>query len=283
MSFLSIAAPLASAFLGYRGAQSQANQQAAQNRLLQQNYAWQKAKETPGVTGAQNALQSNFQPFVDLQGRTAVGSGNVAQQYLANVPHYQQAGLQGLGQLQANLATTPDQQIALGQRFADPYASAQYNLLARDANERAGQDARRSAIQQGRFGALSSQAARAQGEIERQRTRELGDIATRVGSDAFRYGQDAGNRYLSQQAQLGQNLLAAGTSGLSQAQQASQLGTGAAQAGIQAPFLPFQQYGQTVSAQPSASVPQFGTVTDPFSTGAGLGLQAYNLLNPQNQ
>ena len=47
-----------------------------------------------------------------------------------------------------------------------------------------------------------------------------------------------------------------GSTGLSQAQQASQLGSGAIQQAIQAPFQPFQQYGQTVSSQPTASVPE---------------------------
>ena len=303
--FLGTIAPIIGGFLGYRGAKSQADQQAAQNALLQQQYEWQKSKETPGVTGAQNQLgagryidpnsgeevaegtegavwQSQFQPFVDAAGQQSVAGSNIAAQYLANTPHYQQAGLQGLGTTQALLGTTPYQQQQLGQQFANPYAQAQYGLLAQDINrqfDRANRE--RAARSGGRLDALSSQQARLQGQLEKQRQEGLLRAATDIGSRSYAYGQDAANRYLANQAQLAQQLQSAGVSGLSQAQQASQLGQGAQQYGIQAPFLPFQQYGQTVSAQPTAQVPNFGTVTDPLSTGVGLGLQTYNLLNPR--
>ena len=105
------------------------------------------------------------------------------------------------------------------------------------------------------------------------------NASTRIGADAYKYGQQQGQAFLANQQGLAGNLLAAGTSGLSQAQQASQLGQGSQQYGVQAPFLPFQQYGQTVSAQPTAQVPQFGQTKDPFATGAGLGVQAYSLFN----
>ena len=297
---LSTILPIASAFLGYKGAQSQAAQQQRQNQLLQEQYEWQKSKEVPGVTGAQQALQSGywvdaqgnqvpegtegatwqsqFQPFVDAAGQTAVAGSNIGQQYLANVPAYQQAGLEGL-QAYRNLAGfTPAQQQEDLQRYATAAGQGAYNIAAQDINRDAVTQDRNLARQQGRFGALSSQKARGQAYIDQART----DALLKAAERAQQTGYERQQAELQRQQGLAGALTGAGTSGLAQAQQASQLGQGAAQAGIQAPFQPFQQYGQTVSAQPTASVPQFGTVTDPFSTGIGLGLQSWQAFNPRS-
>ncbi len=292
--------PAIAGVTGYLGAQSQANQQKKQNELLAQQYEWDKSKEVPGVAGAQAALsggyyidpttgqqvaegtegaqfQSQFQPFVDLAGQQAVGGANIAQQYLANVPSYQAAGLKGLQGYEKLAGLTPEQQFQQQQLYAQNYGKGAYDLAATDINRDAATQDRNLARQQGRFGALSSQKARGQAYIDQARTDALLKAAERA--------QDVG--YQRQQADLQRQqglagaLTSAGTSGLAQAQQASQLGAGAIQQGIQAPFQPFQQYGQTVSAQPTAQAPTFGQVNDPFSTGVGLGLQAWNTFNPQ--
>ena len=181
--FLGTIAPIIGGFLGYRGAKSQADQQQAQNALLQQQYEWQK--EVPGVTGAQDVIANanQFQPFIDAAGQQSVAGSNIASQYLANTPYYQQAGLQGLGTTQALLGTTPYQQQQLGQQFANPYAQAQYGLLAQDINrqfDRANRE--RAARSGGRLDALSSQQARLQGQLEKQRQEGLLRAATDIGS-----------------------------------------------------------------------------------------------------
>ena len=298
MSLLGTIAPIVSGFLGYQGAKAQADQQKKQNELLAQQYEWQKSKEVPGVTGAQQALQggywvdaagnqvpegtegatwqSQFQPFVDAAGQSAVAGSNIGQQYLANVPVYQQAGLEGL-QAYRNLAgLTPSQQYDDLQRYAQAAGQGAYDIAAKDIERDAVTKDRNLARQQGRFGALSSQKARGQAYIDQARTDALLKAAERAQQTGYQRQQAE----LQRQQGLAGALTGAGTSGLAQAQQASQLGQAATTAGIQAPFQPFQQYGQTVSAQPTASVPQFGTVTDPFSTGIGLGLQTWQALNP---
>ena len=89
-----VAAPLISGFLGYKAQQDKNKQIQANNALLKEQYEWQKSKEVPGVTGAQDALtggywvdpatgqpvaegtegaqwQSQFQPFIDAAGQNA--------------------------------------------------------------------------------------------------------------------------------------------------------------------------------------------------------------------
>ena len=277
MSFLKVAAPLISGFLGYKGAQSQAQQQQAQNALLKEQYEQQKLERAPIVAGAKELVenQAQFRPFVDAAGQQSVAGSNIASQYLANVPHYQAAGLQGLGLTQQLAGFTPFQQQQLQDQYAQGDIATQYNLAARDINRQADLGRKEQAISGGRFGALSGQQARAQGEIERQRQEGINQAAAQASQQAYQRAQQE----LARQTGLAGTLGAYGTSGLSQAQQAAQLGSGAQQYGIQAPFLPFQQYAQTLGQAPSVSVPKYGTVTDPFTTGAGLGLQAYSLFN----
>ena len=301
-NFLQVAAPVIGGFLGYKGQQDVNAQTAAQNALLRDQYEQQKLERAPIVTGAQDQLQggrwidpatgqavaqgtpgaqwqSQFQPFVDAAGQQSVAGSNIAGQYLANVPHYQQAGLQGLGLTQQLAGFTPFQQQQLAKQYEDPYTEAQYRYGAQDIQDQADNLRRQQAIRDaGRLTSLSSQAARATGQIEASRARSLGELGARLGSEAYRYGQGRAQQELARQTGLAGTLSAYGATGLSQAQQASQLGSGAQRFGVQAPFLPFQAYGQTLGQAPSVNVPQFGTTKDPFATGAGLALQSYNLL-----
>ena len=292
---------LGSAFLGYQGQQDQNKQIEAQNALLKEKYEWDKSKEVPGVTGAQSALaaghwinpntgqpvaegtagaqwQSQFQPFLDAAGQSAVAGSNISQQYLANVPQFQQAGLQGLQGYQTLAGYTPAQQQQLASQYTQDYGKSAYDLAAKDINREADVKDWNLARQQGRFGALSSQKARGQAYIDQART----DALLKAAERAQDVGYERSQAELLRQQGLAGNLTAAGTSGLSQAQTASQLGQGAVDAGIQTPFKPFQQYGQTISAQPTATVPQYGQTADPFATGAGLGLQAWDTFRGDN-
>ena len=296
------AAPLISGFLGYKSQRDANRATEAQNALLREQYEQQRRERAPVVAGATHQLsagryldpntgeevpegtegavfQSQFQPFVNAAGQSAVASGNIAQQYQANVPYYQQAGLTGLGGLLSSYGVTPEQQRALGSGYENPYAQAQFRYGADEINRQADRQERERAIQsQGRLASLSSQAARRSGQIEAQRARELGRLGADIGARSYEYGQQQGQQFLQNQQNLSNQLLGAGASGLSQAQQAAQLGSGAIKQGVQAPFLPFQTYAQTLGQAPSVQTPTYGTQADPFATGAGLGLQAYNLL-----
>ena len=251
VAWLPAVATLGSAFLGYKSQQDKNKQTAAQNAALQEQYEWQKSKEVPGVTGAQDALsagywvdpntgqpvaqgtpgaqwQSQFQPFVDAAGQSAIAGSNIAQQYLANVPSYQQAGLQGLGAYQALAGYTPGQQRQLANEYAQSYGQGAYDIAAKDINRKATADSRNLARDQGRFGALSSQKARADAYQDQARTDALLQAAER----AQQTGYERSQAELQRQQGLAGALTSAGTSGLAQAQQASQLGQGAVQSGI---------------------------------------------------
>lgn len=292
-------AGLGTAFLGYKGQKDANKQTAANNALLKEQYEWDKSKEVPGVAGAQNALQgqhwvdaqgnqvpegtpgatvqSQFQPFIDAAGQTAVAGSNIAQQYLSNVPQYQQAGLQGLQGYQNLAGLSPSDHAAATNQYAQQYGQGAYDIAAKDINRGADQQGRDNARSQGRFGALSSQKARGDAYIDQARTDSLLKAAER----AQQTGYDRHQGELLRQQQLAGNLSAAGTSGLSQANSASQLGQAAATSGINAPFQPFQAYGQTIGAQQSAVATPYAQTQDPFATGAGLGIQAWNTFNKQ--
>lgn len=305
---LAIAAGLGSALLGYKAQKDANSQTEAQNALLTQQYEWDKSKEVPGVTGAQDTLsgghyigadgqpidqasydaldpeakkaykfQSQFQPFVDAAGQNAVAGSNIAQQYLGGVPNFQEAGQQGLLGYQNLAGLTYDQQKTSADKYAQDYGQGAYDIAAKDINRGAVEDDRNLARQQGRFGALSSQKARGQAYIDQGRT----DALLQAGERARQVGYDRSQAELQRQQGLAGSLTSAGTSGLSQASSASALGQGSTTAGINAPFQPYQQYGQTVSAQPTSQVPTYGQTQDPFATGAGLGIQAWNSF--QNQ
>ena len=286
---------LATGFLGYLGAKDQASQQAANNALLREQYDYEKSVRAPAVTGAQEALQagrwvdaqgnevpagtagavwqSQFQPFVDAQGNQAVGGINISNEYLRNVPRYQQAGLQGLDLTQQLAGFTPFQQQQLAQQYTDAGVQARYDLAAKDINRSADAQARDAALQRGEFGALGTQAARQVEAAERGRT----DALNRAATQATQEGWQRAQQEMARQTGLAGTLGAYGASGLSQAGTALGLGSTAAQQGINAPFAPFNAYSASVGAAPQANAPQYQVTKDPLSTGVGLGLQAYNL------
>ena len=279
MSFAALAS-IGTAILGAKS-QSDANKITSENNDLQrEQFEFDRAKQAPGVAGAQDVLtggtysniadptksisaadygalteeqkagynfQSQFQPFVDSAGQTAIGAGNIANQYIGNVPQYQQAGLAGL-QSQRDLANFgyADQQ-KLAQQYANDYGQNAYNLAAKDINKESQFQDYSNARDAGRFGALSSQKARKDAYVEQGRT----DALLQASERANQVGYDRSQAELLRQQQLATANLAAGSSGLSQATSAAALGDNAANAGINTPFKPFQAYNTTVNGAPS--------------------------------
>ena len=277
-------------FLGYKGAKKQADAIAAQNAILKEQYEWEKSKEVPGVSGAKDVIAnaSQFQPFVDAAGQQGIAGANIAQQYLGNVPVYQQAGQAGVQDYLglSGWRQNPDGTLSktnqydahrrLANQYADDHWRGQEQVVRDEANRQAQEKDWGLARQQGRFGALSSQKARGQAYINQAREQALMDARAKSQDVGYQRVQSE----LQRQQGLAGNLAALGSTGLSQAQQASQLGSGAINQAIQAPFQPFQQYGQTVSAQPTAhyNPNSYGTASDPLATGVGLGLQAWDTI-----
>ena len=282
-------------FLGYQGAKDQAAQQAANNALLKEQYEYEKSVRAPAVTGAQNQLsagrwvdaegkpvaegtagarwQSQFQPFVDASANQAIGASNIAGQYLSNVPLYQQAGLAGLaGYQDAAKYSDPALQDKLASDYARRYGMGIFDIAARGINRQADDANRRSSTAGGRFGALSSQRARQAGEIDRTRTEALLDAATKARDTGYQRAQAE----LQRRQGLAGALTSLGTSGLSQAASAASLGSTAQQQGIDAPFRPFNAYSAAVGAAPKVNPVEYKPVADPFATGVGLGLEAWN-------
>ena len=283
---------LISGGLGYLGARKQAK---AQKQAANQNYAAQMARlnyersiRDPAINRAKGLLESpEWQKFHDRQRfahqNRANLAGDVASGYLQDAGRYRQAGQQGLGGLQSLMGITPWQQNRLAQQYSNPYATAQYDLLARDANKAANLANRQAAARSGFGGdALSGQAARRAGQIEQQRQSALTDAATRIGADAYRYGADRADKELARRQGLSQALLGAGQTGLSQASSAAQLGSAAYKDLTNAPFERILAYNRAVSGAPGLSaVPQYAAPnqTNPWATAAGIGLQAYNLFD----
>ena len=289
--------PLGQPLLATEVLRDQAAQQEANNALLREQYEYDKSVRAPAVTGAQDALkaghwvdaegnavaegtegaqwQSQFQPFIDAQGQQAVGGLNISNEYLRNVPRYQQAGLQGLDLTQQLAGFTPFQQQQLANQYTQGDIQAQYQLAADDINKRAGMAAKDAAIQRGTFGALGTQAARQQGRMEEARQNSLRQAAANAASQ----GWERARQEMARQTGLAGTLGAYGSSGLSQAGTALGLGATAAQQGINAPFAPYNAYSASVGAAPQARAPQYQITADPLATGAGLGLQAYSMFN----
>ena len=276
-----------------QGAENLRKQQEAQLKAQKDEFEYQKAVRAPGIAGAQAALKaghwvdaegnvvpegteganfvSQFQPFVDQSRANALGAQKVASNYLNQAPEFQQAGLTGLRTMGALAAFSPFQQQQLQDQLAQGDIQAQYNMAARDINRSADAQARDAALQRGTFGALGTQAARQVAAAEEARTKALSDAAVKARTEAYNRGQAE----LQRQAQLAGSLYQAGGTGLSAAQQAATLGSGAIQQGVQAPFLPFQQYGLTTGQQQNVSVPTFQRVVDPNLYASGLA-QSFN-------
>lgn len=288
------AIPLASAFLGYQGAKKQADAVNKGNQQQQEKYESDLALRQPGVDWASGALSgtvwvdaegnrvapgtagakeiSQFQPFIDKAGQLSSSGFDVANQYLANVPQYQQAGLRGLAAYNQLADITPEQQEELADYYTGKYGAGAQSLAEKEADEVARRSASSLARNQGRFGALSSQKGRADAYVDQART----DAYARAGERAKQEGYNRAQSELNRRYGLAGSLTTLGTSGLAQAQQASQLGQGAFQSAVGAPFAPALQYGQAIGAQPNVTLPQYGTAPDPFATGVGLGLQTWN-------
>ena len=166
---------------------------------------------------------------------------------------------------------TPEQQEELANYYFEKYGQGAYDLASKDINRDSTATDRNLARQQGRFGALSSQKARKDAYNKQARD----DLLLKAAMDAREVGYNKAQSELQRKTQLASALTSQGTSGLAQAQQAAQLGQGAVNLGVSAPFLPYQQYGQTVSSAPGANAPTFGTLKDPNAVGAGLGLQSW--------
>ena len=327
---------------GYRAALGQAALESEQNDIARQEYLLERGLRAPAILGAQHVLgggtytdaegnpltqqqydaltdeqkaattfTSQFQPFVDQLGQSAVQAGRIGTQYAQNVPFYHETGLAGLGRYQQLAGYQPisvtgpdgqpisfeayknlpdaqkanytvsgggydDQGVynrekALADQYAKDYGEGAYQLAAKDINRQADQASRNLARDQGRFGALSSQKARADAYGDQARTDALLQAAER----AKQVGYDRAQTDYQQRLGLAGNFQTLGATGLSQAQQGTQLSTAGAQTGIQAPFQPFNQYSAAIGQAPTVTQPNYGSVTDPYTTGLGLGLQAW--------
>ena len=278
-------APIASGIAGWRQAR-EANRANEANLALQQRaYEQAQAERAPAVEGASALLEqpAAFQPFVEGGRQTALDAINTARQYGDATP-YREAGLEGV-EATRRLAgqQTPEATLGLAGKFFNPYTQATYDLGATDITDKATQQRKALAAQAAQGGtSQSAGAARRLAFAQAARDRELGRLGTEVGGRAFdRALQEA---RLTQQGQRASaaDLVNLGTTGLNLAGSAATLGQAGTQAGIQAPFLPFQEYGRTIGSVGSAPTPY--TVqprTSPLGAAVGAGLSAYNLYNQQ--
>lgn len=287
-------AGLGAAYLGYRSAQDRNKAIQKQNEIQQKLYEQSESERLPGIEWSQSALnagrwidaegnpvaegtpgaqwQSAFSPFIGQQGQTSLAGQNIANQYLANVPYYQQAGLRGLASYGQLADVTPEDIAKLGDYYTDRYGQGAYDIAAKDIGRQAYGQRQNLADITGRGGALSTAKSKADSFIEQARQEAL----LKAGERAQQVGYDRAQAEYNRQLGLTGQLTSLGTSGLSQAQQASQLGYGAFQAGVAAPFAPASAYGSSIGALPGLYTPQFGQTVDPLSTGIGFGLQAYD-------
>ena len=327
---------------GYKAALDEAARQSEQNDIAREEYLLERGLRAPAILGAQHVLgggtytdaqgnqlteaqynaltdeqkagvtfTSQFQPFVDQIGQSAIQAGRIGTQYAQNAPFYHETGLAGLGRYQQLAGyerisvTGPDGQPislenynklspeqkanytvsgggyndeavynrekALADRYAKDYGESAYNLAAKDINRQADAQSRNLARDQGRFGALSSQKGRASAYQDQARTDSLLQAAER----ARQVGYDKQQQDYNQRLGLAGTFQTLGATGLSQAQQGTQLAISGAQSGIQAPFQPFNAYSSAIGQAPTVTQPNYGSVVDPYTTGLGLGLSAW--------
>ena len=272
--------PAASGFAAWR--QARETNRANQANLAAQQAAYNQAQKerAPVVEGAQDILSNteNFAPFVEGGRNIANQALTNAQSYGQNVSPYQEAGLEGV-EAHRRLAgqQTPEATLGLAGKFFNPYTQATYDLGATDIADKATQQRKALAAQAAQGGtSQSAGAARRLAFAQAARDRELGRLGTEVGSRAFdRALQEA---RLTQQGQRAsaQDLVNLGTTGLNQAVTSQNLGQAASQFGIQAPFLPFQQYGQTIGSVSGIPTPPTQQVrSSPVGAALGAGTQAY--------
>lgn len=274
----SIIPGLLSGFAGYNQARNQNRAIGEQNALAREVYERDKAIQQPIVEGAGNLIRSpgNFSPFVESSRNIANQAQQTASGYGANVTPYQEAGLEGVGALR-NLGRTATAQNLLSEagNFFNPYAEARFRLGADEINRQAEKKAKELAIASSRnLTPLSSQAARQQAFNTQLRDRNLANLGTQIGGQAYDAALNQARQLRQDQTGLAQNLVGLGTTGLNQAVTAQQLGQSAGQSGIQAPFLPFQTYGRTVSGT-GLSAPSINPLGSPFGAGVGGFLAGY--------
>lgn len=286
--YYQIGSPLVSGLLSAGAGFLQRNRQNQalneQNRLAREVYERDKAIQQPIVEGAGNLIRtpSNFAPFVEGTRNISNQAQQTAAGYGSNVTPYQEAGLEGVGGLR-NLArtSTPTETLATAGQFFNPFAEASYRLGADEINRQAEKRAKQLAIASSRnLTPLSSQAARAQAFNQQAQDRELANLGVNVGGRAFSDALNQARLQQQQQRGLAQDLVGLGTTGLSQAVTAQQLGQSAGQAGVQSPFLPFQTYGRTVAGT-GLSAPSISPLGSPFQGGVGGFLAGYGSNNPQ--
>ncbi len=283
MSWLPIIGGLASAWAGYKGAKAQADANTQNYELQKEQYDYNKAIQKPIVEGAGQLIDtygSENDPFVSYVQKTGAGSDiaqDVAGSYLSNTQPYQQAGAEGVSGLR-NLAGTASAAHTLDQAkaFQNPFTDATYGRGVRDIN-RASDDSRRQAAitAAGRGSALSGQAARIAGNIEGERFEQIGDLATKVGSQGYQQSLDQARQQQLQQQGLATQLVGLGGQGLDQATSAQNLLAGAGEAGVGAGFNPLKQYQSTIAGTQAYGAPQIEASTNPLGAAIGAGLAGY--------
>ena len=287
MSWLPIVGGLASAWSGYQGAKNQAQAIDATNALEQKRFEYEQAKQQPIVEGAGKLIDyygsdtDPFSPFVERTAQAAQTAQDVGGSYLSNTLPYQQAGARGVEGIQslADTASIADH-LGQGEAYSNPFLQATLDQGIRDIDIASDRQRRNQAIDSANRGtALSGQAARLAGQIEGERSKQIGDLSTRLRAQAFDTGLDRASQNRAYQQGLGTSLTGLGGTGLQQAVSAQNLASGAGTAGIQAPFQPLNQYGGTLGYAPGIQAPQVQAAPSALGAGLGAGLTAWNAFN----
>ena len=266
------------------GGASQANATNAANKanleFQKEQYEYEKGKQAPYVQGAQAEIANTgqFAPFT--QGtQTGAARGQLAGlDYLGDTRRKQLQGIRG-DQAIGSLADTSSAQDLIGQAgaFSDPYTAALYDRGAGSINAEHDRQRKLGAIANvGSGSALSGQAARSQAGIEGARSSALGQLGQDVGREAWKYGIGEAKDQRNYQLGLANQLQGVGQTGLNNAVTGSNLTASAGQAGVNAPFQPFNAYANTVNQ--GGSLPNVTTRPNasPLAAGIGAGLAGYN-------
>ena len=278
MAFASFIGPALSAFGAYSQSRA-ANKAADANAAFQQQqFDYQKDLQAPVVEGAKQIISdpSQFAPFARGIQRSAVDAGIAAEGFAKQARdqgRLGQRGIRGFNEL-ANRASTADL-LSSTADFQSPYQEALFRQGADAINARSDLDARNQAVANASGGSsLSGQAARRAAAVEGARASELGKLGTQVGQTAFDKALAEAKAQRQYQLGLAGTLQNVGSTGLNQAQQAYNLTSQAGKSAIDAPFLPFNAYGSTVSGY---SLPdrQVKVQQNPVLTGVGAGLTSY--------
>lgn len=266
----------------YLGAKKQADAVEANNAIERERFNYQKALQEPTRIGATTEIANagQFAPFVQGQqqaGLTGVGQGSQISSGLTPLFDRAATGYAAEDQL-ARTSGAPGT-LAIANQYFQPFVQAQTDIANRSINEAADKARRESAIDQAaRGGSLSSQAARAQGQIESQRQRNLSDAATGIHSQAYNQALQQARQQQQYQGGLARSLAGRAQTGAGLASNAFNLGSQASQAGVNAPFLPFNAYQRTVSGLGLPNV-QINPAPSPLAVGLGSALNIYDTAN----